>query len=259
MQPQITRLLVGGKPFKSGMPVSSGQVVRVAVHAAPHTHLRVAVTLTSARVVMVSHGTRHERVTRVVTVEQLAVDVTTNGHGDASGDTRIVYTPAKTEAVALTVAARVACGGAATTKPLALRLQPACVTPIVSMHLPDGAALRDGLGMPSGQTVVVDVDAAVNTRVTLTARMYPPSAHTAARQITATRETGRLDGHTAWVIRLLTVSRGQEPVLLSVQARVRCPVGKPHDVSVTRSFRVIVTAVSRKPRSRTSHGRTVAP
>jgi len=259
VRPQITRLLVGGKPFKTGMQVSSGQEVRVTVHAAPHTHVRMAITLTGARVVMVGRGARRKRVTRAVTVEQRAIEVTTNGHGDATSETRIVYAPAQTEAVALTVATRVACSGTATTRPLTLRIQPACVTPMVSMRLPAGAALRDGLGMPSGQTVVVDVDAAVNTRVTLTARMYAYGARTAARQITATRETGRLDGHATWVIRLLTVSRGREPVLLSVQARVRCPVGKPHDVSVTRSFHVVVTAVSRKPRSRTSHGRTVAP
>jgi len=259
VRPQITRLLVGGKPFKAGMQVSSGQVIGVTVHAAPHTHVRMTITLTGVRVVMVDRGGRRERVTRVVTVEQLAVEVTTNGHGDATGETPIVYAPAKAEAVALTVAARVACGGTATTKPLTLRLQPACVTPMVSMHLPDGASLRDGLNMPSGQTVVVDVDAAVNTGVTLTARMYPHGARTLARQITATRVTGRLDGHATWAIHLLTVSRGQEPVLLSVQARVRCPVGKPHDVSVTRSFHVVVTAASRKPRSRTNHGRTVAP
>ena len=250
MRPQITRLLVGGKPFKAGMQVASGQWVRVTVHAAPHTHVRMAMTLTGAQVVLVGRGARRKRITRVVTVEQLAVEVVTNGHGDASGWTRIVYVPAKTEAVTLTAAARVACGGTAKTRPLTLRLQPVCVTPTVSMHLPDGASLRDGLSMPSGQTVVVDVDAAVNTRVALTAWMYPHGARTPARQMTATRVTGRLDGNTAWVIHLLTVSHGQEPVLLSVQARVRCPVGKPHDASVTRSFRVVVTTVSRKPRPR---------
>ena len=242
VRPQITRLLVGGKPFKAGMPVTSGRWVRVTVHAAPHTHVRMAMTLTGTRVVLVGRGARRKRITRVVTVEQLAVEVVTNGHGDATGDTRIVYAPAQTEAVALTVAAHGDCGDAATTKPLALRLQTACVTPMVSMHLPDGASLRDGPSMPSGQTVVVDVDAAVNTRVTLTAWMYPLYAHGKrgpARQITVTRATGRLDGHATWVIRLLTVSRGQEPVLLSVQARVRCPVGKPHDVSVTSGSRPI--------------------
>jgi len=195
VRPQITRLLVGSKPFKAGMPVASGQWVRVTVHAAPHTHVRMAMTLTGTRVVLVGRGARRKRITRVVTVEQLAVEVVTNGHGDATGDTRIVYAPAKTEAVALTAVARVACGDAATTKPLALRLQPACATPMVSMHLPDGASLRDGLSMPSGRMVLVDVDAAANTRVALTAWMYPHGTRTAARQITVTRATGRLDGH----------------------------------------------------------------
>jgi len=258
-RPAVARILVDGQALTKGTQLLSGQMVAVAVRAAPRMRVQTLIDLTHTVTTTTGTGRHRKTVKRTVVVGHIAATATTNRTGDATGYARIAYVPATTAMITLKVGAHAACGGSVTLASSAMRLKPAYVTPMVSVSLPNGKAVS-GATIKTNSAIVVRVNAAEHTPVKIAVTLHVQgskesvtyTAPSNARQ--AAPYTGKLDGYLMEQVRIPYEPRQYRvAATLTVSVSAWSTVGKTQRTLTATTGALHVTLQSERPPQRVRH------